>query len=92
MAGTAGELCVSTRRAVARCAGSASILPQPFCCRLVLGARARHQSCRAGVVESFRRAGKNAAQENRRSPPPKPEKLCYVLTKAAYTGSYVWYL
>ncbi|MDO8291521.1 MAG: SWIM zinc finger family protein, partial [Gallionella sp.] len=40
-------------------------------------------------VESFRRAVKTPPRKTAK-PAPKPEKLCYVLTKAAYTGSYVF--
>ncbi len=40
-------------------------------------------------VESFRRAVK-APSKKTAKPAPKPEKLCYVLTKSAYTGAYVF--
>ncbi|MFZ2300365.1 MAG: DEAD/DEAH box helicase [Gallionella sp.] len=40
-------------------------------------------------VESFRRAVKTPPKKTAK-PAPKPEKLCYVLTKSAYTGSHVF--
>ena len=40
-------------------------------------------------VESFRRAVKTSPKRTAK-PAPKPEKLCYVLTKSAYTGSHVF--
>ena len=40
-------------------------------------------------IESFRHAVKTPPRKTAK-PAPKPEKLCYVLTKAAYTGSYVF--
>jgi len=40
-------------------------------------------------VESFRRAVKTPSKKTAK-PAPKPEKLCYVLTKSAYTGSHVF--
>ncbi len=40
-------------------------------------------------VESFRRALKTPPKKTAK-PAPKPEKLCYVLTKSAYTGSHVF--
>ncbi|MBI5437695.1 MAG: DEAD/DEAH box helicase family protein [Nitrosomonadales bacterium] len=40
-------------------------------------------------VESFRRAVKTPPKKTAK-PAVKPEKLCYVLTKSAYTGSHVF--
>ena len=40
-------------------------------------------------VESFRRAVKTPPKKTAK-PAARPEKLCYVLTKSAYTGSHVF--
>lgn len=40
-------------------------------------------------VESFRRTAKAPPKRTAKSA-PKPEKLCYVLTRSAYTGAYVF--
>jgi superfamily II DNA or RNA helicase len=40
-------------------------------------------------VESFRRTAKAAPKKTAKSA-PRPERLCYVLTRSAYTGAYVF--
>jgi len=41
-------------------------------------------------VESFKRAVKAPPKKKAAKPSPKSEKLCYVLTKSAYTGSHIF--